>query len=336
MKKVAFIIQRRFTCESRNLRSFIMNAILPLVFVLVMIGMLQINYFPDPDPPVLVNLDAVSMLSEDDKFNSGRFQIPFARNGSLPTALNGAISDLYAYQEATSSLPVATDVTSSWADAGNYACFEAYLIEDTSGVCAEHSALPKSDFAPPLVADPAAGTRIGGIAFANSSTNSNIDITVFYNTSATRASVGLVTYIYDALINDDTQDMLKPKAFPLPARPKTPEEQEAEDILKNLVSYGIAPMFLVYGFLALPSQIVYDLVVERTTGLKHLHILMGVKPSEYWIANYVWDILTKVFFTCPLTLIPMAILSPELATWTIFFILVSFILSGTSFAYMFR
>lgn len=336
-QNVVNILQRRLICETRNFKAFLFNVVIPAVFVMVMVGMLQINWFPEEDEAVVVKLDAVSLLVEDPEFNSGRFQIPVARNGSLPTKLDDVLPDLYSFQTETTTLPETTDVTSSWAETGDYGCFEAYLIKDTSGQgCQGSSVVKKSHEAPSsLEADPAAGTRIGGLAFSNG-TNTLPDITVLFNTSSSASMLGLTSYIYDALINDADAgvDGLKPKMFPLPSRPQTLDEKKQQDTLEKLIPYSIAPMFLVYGFLAQPSQIVYDLVSERTTGLKHLHILMGISPFEYWAANLAWDLATKWGLTCSLAMVLMSLWAQELANLSVWVLLLSFLASTTSFAYV--
>ncbi|GMH90340.1 hypothetical protein TrVE_jg12263 [Triparma verrucosa] len=336
-QNVLNILQRRLICETRNFKAFLFNVVIPAVFVMVMVGMLQINWFPEEDDAVVVKLDAVSLLVEDTEFNSGRFQIPVARNGSLPTKLDEVLPDLYSFQTETTTLPETTDVTLSWAETGDYGCFEAYLIKDTSGQgCQGSSVVKKSHEAPSsLEADPAAGTRIGGLAFSNG-TNTLPDITVLFNTSSSASMLGLTSYIYNALINDADAgaDGLKPKMFPLPSRPQTLDEKKQQDTLEKLIPYSIAPMFLVYGFLAQPSQIVYDLVSERTTGLKHLHILMGISPSEYWAANLAWDLATKWGLTCSLAMVLMSLWAQELANLSVWVLLLSFLASTTSFAYV--
>lgn len=38
------------------------------------------------------------------------------------------------------------------------------------------------------------------------------------------------------------------------------------------------------------------LVEERHSGSKHLQLVSGLTPWRYWLANYVWDMVSSNFF----------------------------------------
>ena len=87
--------------------------------------------------------------------------------------------------------------------------------------------------------------------------------------------------------------------------------------------------------MAIASQITYDAVKERVTGTKHLHLLMGVTPGEYWGANYAWDLATKVILTVGASMTVLGIGAQSLATFGTFAVLVGFVFSVTSLSYAF-
>jgi hypothetical protein len=91
-------------------------------------------------------------------------------------------------------------------------------------------------------------------------------------------------------------------------------------------------MLIVYGTLAVLSQICHDLVFERTTGLRHLQVLMGVTPVNFWIANYVWDML-KCAFICGVMLAIMAVGAPGLASGPTLLVLFMFFATAVLWTY---
>lgn len=47
-----------------------------------------------------------------------------------------------------------------------------------------------------------------------------------------------------------------------------------------------------------PASFVVFLVAEKATKAKHLQFVSGCDPVIYWLANYVWDMVSR---TCGLT-----------------------------------
>jgi len=114
-------------------------------------------------------------------------------------------------------------------------------------------------------------------------------LNIFYNSSNTYAFVGLITYLFDSIINFGEEasagPTLQPKFLPFPPPPKSPEQVEDEKLRNAQISSTIAPSFLTIGFLAIPSHLIYDVVSENALGLKHLQTLAGISPLEYWASK---------------------------------------------------
>ena len=341
LTKIKYILLRRFKCETRNFRSLMSTILLPCVFVLICIGLLSIDYFPaNPSNSAIIKVDALDMLRRPENSGSHRFQLPIVHVNSTVTdtaEIRDVLDALENFQDIYDDAPLATDVTSSWASSGDYGCFESYLIG--GGSCSgKSSVLPfvKDPSAATNKPDAAPGSKIGAVVIKNETALDGMEIPEFsliLNASCTRSLFGLTTYIFDALLGNEGTAMLEPKFQELPEEPMSAEEKETRQRIENMVSFAIAPMFTVYGFLAAPSQMVYDLVKEKSSGLKHQQILMGIAPVEYWAANFIWDLFTKLFLTCPITLGLFALGASNLATFGCYLLLCAFCTSVTSISY---
>ena len=136
--------------------------------------------------------------------NTSFFVTRFARrrNGSVPIDVDAKIDAFTTYKSTYPTLPSAFDVTDSWAESGDYDCFEAYLLSAPGIACDGPSVVtkPNSPAAVTNGVDLAAGTKIGAITYANFTNiagSTSPLFTVIYNASANFAAVGLSTLFYD-------------------------------------------------------------------------------------------------------------------------------------------
>ncbi|EDO46878.1 predicted protein, partial [Nematostella vectensis] len=68
----------------------------------------------------------------------------------------------------------------------------------------------------------------------------------------------------------------------------TKEQLDDETFVKRAVDVLVA-ICVVFALSFVPASFVVFLVSERVSKAKHLHLVSGVKPYIYWLANYVWD-----------------------------------------------
>ena len=314
---ILLLLKRRFMCETRNIWAFYTSVLIPVFFAAVCCVFLTVDFSGlfATKPAQLVSIDAVSALPPS-PYND-RFVLPIVRNSSDFPLAQELVNAISSFGTANPSLPLDVDATQTWEASGDFACFEAFLIDDDSGTCARAeyasdsaAAKPSDPAAETGGNDPASGTKIGAIAVTNATLQDGTEIPVFnliVNNSNAFAGLGLLAYFYDGMI-DDAAPAIHATAKAFPQKAKTEDEKEQEDATTQMLKYSLAPMFLVYGTLAVASQIVYDLVDEKKTGLKHLHLLMGVSPLQYWLGNFVWDV-TKVSVSTALIIVAFAISS---------------------------
>lgn len=50
---------------------------------------------------------------------------------------------------------------------------------------------------------------------------------------------------------------------------------------------------VVFALSFVPASFVVYLVNERACKAKHLHLVSGVRPFIYWLATYVWDLVSR-------------------------------------------
>jgi len=48
---------------------------------------------------------------------------------------------------------------------------------------------------------------------------------------------------------------------------------------------------VIFALSFVPASFTVYLIEERKSGAKHLHLVSGVKPITYWIANFLYDIV---------------------------------------------
>ena len=56
----------------------------------------------------------------------------------------------------------------------------------------------------------------------------------------------------------------------------------------------VMAIFVIFALAFVPASFVVFLINERVTKAKHLHMVCGVNPLIYWVANFVWDIVSII------------------------------------------
>jgi hypothetical protein len=49
---------------------------------------------------------------------------------------------------------------------------------------------------------------------------------------------------------------------------------------------------VIFSMSFIPASFLLYLIRERATQAKHLQFVSGVSPLVYWLANYLWDMVT--------------------------------------------
>uniref|UniRef100_A0A915KZX7 ABC transporter domain-containing protein n=1 Tax=Romanomermis culicivorax TaxID=13658 RepID=A0A915KZX7_ROMCU len=62
----------------------------------------------------------------------------------------------------------------------------------------------------------------------------------------------------------------------------------------NIGAELTAAVMIILAFSVIPASFVLFLIDERSSDAKHLHLVSGVAPNIYWLANFAWD-LTNFF-----------------------------------------
>lgn len=62
--------------------------------------------------------------------------------------------------------------------------------------------------------------------------------------------------------------------------------------LSTAVDAAVA-ICVIFSMSFVPASFVLYLIRERTTQAKHLQFVSGVSPLVYWLANYLWDMVTS-------------------------------------------
>ena len=54
----------------------------------------------------------------------------------------------------------------------------------------------------------------------------------------------------------------------------------------------VIAIFIIVAMSFVPASFVVFLVAEKSTKAKHLQFVSGCDPVVYWLANYVWDMVS--------------------------------------------
>ena len=63
--------------------------------------------------------------------------------------------------------------------------------------------------------------------------------------------------------------------------------------LSTAVDAAVA-VCVIFSMSIIPASFLIYLIRERATQAKHLQFVSGVSPLVYWLANYLWDMVTLV------------------------------------------
>ncbi|CAG7823081.1 unnamed protein product [Allacma fusca] len=77
------------------------------------------------------------------------------------------------------------------------------------------------------------------------------------------------------------------------------ESQNSKESLKVSALGVIHAICIIFALSFIPASFTVYLIEERASGGKHLHLVSGVKPITYWIANFLYDM---VKYTIPAVL----------------------------------
>lgn len=55
----------------------------------------------------------------------------------------------------------------------------------------------------------------------------------------------------------------------------------------------VIAIFIIVAMSFVPASFVVFLVAEKATKAKHLQFVSGCDPIIYWLANYMWDMVSR-------------------------------------------
>ena len=55
----------------------------------------------------------------------------------------------------------------------------------------------------------------------------------------------------------------------------------------------VIAIFIIVAMSFVPASFVVFLVAEKSTKAKHLQFVSGCDPVIYWLANYIWDMVSR-------------------------------------------
>lgn len=72
-------------------------------------------------------------------------------------------------------------------------------------------------------------------------------------------------------------------------------QQSKQESLKTAGLGVIHAICIIFALSFIPASFTVYLIEERKCGGKHLHLVSGVRPFTYWVANFIFDM---VYYCC--------------------------------------
>lgn len=57
----------------------------------------------------------------------------------------------------------------------------------------------------------------------------------------------------------------------------------------------VIAMCVIFAMSFIPASLVMFLIEDRESNSKHLQFVSGVNPTMYWVANFIWDMVSLQF-----------------------------------------
>jgi len=249
------LFRKRVVYARRDRRSVCCNIVLPILLLVLGLGMLKA--FPLPEPPTLL----------------------------LKPASVSKAPDVVPWACAAPADAQCTDVGARIAGAFGIPSRELHAVNNT---CAEDDA-SQIDYGEALkghsrwLANKTVPASVfGSVRFDG---GSNLETTVFANTSSMHAAAIYLNAVNEALLQGSGTIQVTNAPFHFTAR--------FRELVSTFAAVS-ASISIIVAFSFIPASIAVFVVKEKEISAKHQQILAGTSLFAYWLANFCFDVATFV------------------------------------------
>ncbi|GLE03144.1 hypothetical protein PINS_up012023 [Pythium insidiosum] len=292
------LLLKRFRVAKRDRRVLIFSAFLPVALMGAGLGILKSSSLTKPDIKV-------PLVSDNFRFGTDMV-VPYFCQKDDGQWCSGAMTKLYSGGKTT---PVtSSDIPSPPYSSATPTVFDKlydgaeFNVSETGGYCLRFGekmyqrAFGKTDANMKTATAPSVEGQYGGYLIHGSSSDHLFSYHTMVNTTTLHGSV-IFKALMDQTIyrlmaadgdpNAKSDVTLKVNTFPLPYTATT------KALFGSFLSFT-ACLFIVIAFAFYPASIVVFLVKEKQPehNSKHQQLVSGVSLPAFWLANYMWDLLT--------------------------------------------
>jgi len=273
------LITKRFWNYKRDWKVLLLTILLPAMFLLVGLGILQI--------PSELGVQPAITLDMAEMFNTlvvSKPQNPFYYAPNPECDLNEG--DCLAY-DLMAKIDGATPVDATE--------LESFDDVSTAHVQMAHALLNTDN--------EYAASKYGALTFLSSDAQNNtFDAVLHTNYSGCHALPLFMNAVNEALFKllaGDDSVSITVREHPLP---ETSVAGEIDDFSNAFV----VTMFLLIAYAFVPAGYAQYIIREKSMKTKHQQVVSGVSLNAYWISSYIWDMACYVFGPMILTIILLA------------------------------
>lgn len=294
------LLLKRFRIARRDRRVLLFGAILPVILMVAGLGLLKSSSLTKSDPKLELS---------STKFSTGTsMSVPYYCEADDADWCSYTMDSLFAGGNTSkftsaafgspgfsSSTPTVFNVTYSTSNL-NTTGSTGQCLRMSEKIYQRAFGKTDADMAKTTVT-PVKG-QYGGYLLHASGIEKLFGYHIFVNSTATHGSIIFKALLDQALYRlmavnastSATSDIeLKVNTYPLPATASTAA------LFGSFLSFT-ACLFIVIAFAFFPASIVTFLVKEKQAehNSKHQQLVSGVSLPAFWLANYIWDLLTYV------------------------------------------
>jgi len=267
------LLRKRFLGYKRDSKAWLFNVAAPVLFVLIGLGILQIQS-KLPNPSHTLNLNS----EYNQKVSGARNPVFYGSN--CTASVCPVLDKLMAQMSGATPVLVQLDPTSQEQSVVGQVNQKLYDTMHTY-----------------------AASRYGAYSFlAADSTTDPYEVAVHTNFTGTHAVPLFINSLNSAMLQLLSGSTITTREFPFPLTTNLAS-------YKSSASGFVVTLFIVFAVAFVPATFAQFIVYERESKTKHQQVVSGVSLNGYWLSSYIWDFFQFLFGPMLFIIILLAIFS---------------------------
>ncbi|KAG8175444.1 hypothetical protein JTE90_026867 [Oedothorax gibbosus] len=257
------LLEKRMLHSLRNWTLTFSQLILPPLFLILTLVIIELLPKPNPDPPLPLNIKSYHGT-----------EIPYVVNTELSEART--LGNIFGAQFSGKDVPVLLNMSST--------NITSYLVDEAKKNLGKYNL-----------------HNVVAATFDKEASSNLLKITSLFNDQAYHSPAVALLEMDKALLKYWTNDSFTFAVTNHPL-PKTLSQKGEQQQTDTRVSYQIA-QDIMFGMSFLIASFAVFIVKERSSNSKHLQLVSGVNLFSYWLASFMWDFFNYLIPCCLVPLV---------------------------------